>query len=143
MPRNLRLFKICVQSAPTGITPVGALCFPKPVQSVQNGAIVSEGDLRFTFDAPSHEQLDTSFGTVIKRSFVPIRSHLPPMHFPEITTDRLLLRPFTLDDVDRVTTLLQSPDIAATTLYVPYPYSKDDAATWIVTHKPAAESAGH
>lgn len=61
------------------------------------------------------------------------------MMIPELTTDHLLLRPFTMDDVDRVTALLQTPDIAATTLYVPYPYDRDDAASWIATHAPAAE----
>jgi RimJ/RimL family protein N-acetyltransferase len=60
------------------------------------------------------------------------------MIIPELTTDRLLLRPFTMDDVERVTELLQTPDVAATTLYVPYPYSSEDAATWIVTHPHAA-----
>jgi len=61
------------------------------------------------------------------------------MIIPELTTDRLLLRPFTMGDVDRVTDLLQRPEIAATTLYVPFPYDRDDAASWIVTHEPAAE----
>lgn len=61
------------------------------------------------------------------------------MIIPELTTDRLRLRPFTMDDVDRVTELLQTPDIAATTLYVPYPYERDDALGWIATHAPAAE----
>lgn len=61
------------------------------------------------------------------------------MIIPELKTDRLLLRPFTMDDVERVTELLQTPDIAATTLYVPYPYTSEDAATWIVTHPYAAE----
>lgn len=64
------------------------------------------------------------------------------MIIPELTTDRLLLRPFTAADVDRVTDLLQHPDIAATTLYIPYPYERDDAASWIATHAPAAE-LGH
>jgi RimJ/RimL family protein N-acetyltransferase len=60
-------------------------------------------------------------------------------NIPTLTTDRLLLRPFTMDDVERVTGLLQTPDVAATTLYVPYPYSSEDAATWIATHPHAAE----
>ena len=61
------------------------------------------------------------------------------MMIPEMTTERLLLRPFTMVDVERVTELLQIPDIAETTLYIPYPYSSEDAATWIVTHPAAAE----
>lgn len=61
------------------------------------------------------------------------------MRIPELTTERLILRPFTMHDVERVTELLQIPDIAETTLYIPHPYSSEDAATWIVTHPAAAE----
>ena len=61
------------------------------------------------------------------------------MIIPEITTDRLLLRPFSEADIDRVTELLQSPEIAQTTLYIPFPYTRQDAVTWIGTHRSAAE----
>lgn len=61
------------------------------------------------------------------------------MIIPELTTDRLLLRPLSEADIDRVTGLLQSSEIAETTLYIPHPYSRQDAVTWIGTHASAAE----
>ncbi len=60
---------------------------------------------------------------------------------PTLTTDRLLLRPFTERDIDRVTDLLQAPEISATMLHVPYPYSRDDAVKWIARH-PEGAAAG-
>lgn len=63
------------------------------------------------------------------------------MMIPELTTDRLLLRPFSEADIDRVTELLQAPVIAAMTLDIHYPYAREDAASWIATHAPAAELA--
>lgn len=62
------------------------------------------------------------------------------MTTPILTTDRLELRPFTSDDVDRVTELLQAPEIAATALNIPYPYSRADAKNWIGQHPGAAEA---
>lgn len=62
------------------------------------------------------------------------------MSIPSMTTDRLLLRPFTDDDVDRVTALLQSPEISATTLDIHHPYTREDAALWIGTHTREAEA---
>lgn len=59
---------------------------------------------------------------------------------PTLRTERLELRPFTDDDIARVTELLQGPETAATTLYIPYPYSRDDAAEWIARHPGAAEA---
>lgn len=62
------------------------------------------------------------------------------MKTPTLTTDRLTLRPFTMADADRVTQLLQDPAIAETTLYIPYPYTRDDAAMWIAMHPAAAQT---
>ena len=62
------------------------------------------------------------------------------MSIPILTTDRLELRPFSEDDIDRVTELLQAPEIAATTLNIAHPYSRDDAAGWIARHPEAAEA---
>lgn len=61
------------------------------------------------------------------------------MIIPTLPTTRLLLRSFTSEDIERVTELLQTTGIAKTTLYVPHPYSRDDAASWIATHDPAAD----
>jgi len=58
---------------------------------------------------------------------------------PELTTERLLLRPFTLDDADRVTELLQRPEIAETTLNISHPYPREAAVSWIASHPGTAE----
>lgn len=50
---------------------------------------------------------------------------------PSLVTSRLLLRPFTPGDAPRVHALLQDPEIAATTLRIPYPYSRAMADEWI------------
>jgi [ribosomal protein S5]-alanine N-acetyltransferase len=59
---------------------------------------------------------------------------------PELTTERLHLRPFTAEDADRVSELLQRPEIAATTLNIEHPYPEDAAASWIASHRGAAET---
>ncbi|MGI8475219.1 MAG: GNAT family N-acetyltransferase [Thermomicrobiales bacterium] len=56
---------------------------------------------------------------------------------PTLTTARLTLRPFA--DADAVQALLSSPEIAATTLLIPHPYSDGAASAWISTHGDAAE----
>lgn len=53
---------------------------------------------------------------------------------PMLSNDRIVLRPFTSADVDAVNTLLATPEIAATTLNVAYPYPEGAAAGWIATH---------
>jgi RimJ/RimL family protein N-acetyltransferase len=63
---------------------------------------------------------------------------MPPI--PELTTERLLLRPFALEDAGRVTELLQRPEIAATTLNISHPYPEGAAASWIASHPAAAET---
>lgn len=52
-------------------------------------------------------------------------------HQPAITTERLLLRPFTPDDVADVVHLAGSREVADTTLNVPHPYSPAIAEIWI------------
>jgi RimJ/RimL family protein N-acetyltransferase len=59
---------------------------------------------------------------------------------PELTTDRLLLRPFVSEDAARVTELLQRPEIAATTLNIAHPYPEGAAASWIASHPGAADT---
>ncbi|MEJ7900773.1 MAG: GNAT family N-acetyltransferase [Thermomicrobiales bacterium] len=53
---------------------------------------------------------------------------------PGIETERLELRPFTIDDAPQVHRLLAPPDVARTTLNLPYPYPPGAAETWIATH---------
>lgn len=52
-----------------------------------------------------------------------------------IYTKRLLLRSFTLDDVDDVITLAGDKKIAKNTLNIPYPYKKEEAIDWINSHE--------
>ncbi|RMH22738.1 MAG: N-acetyltransferase [Acidobacteria bacterium] len=53
---------------------------------------------------------------------------------PTLTTERLILRPFTLADATDVQRLAGDAAIAATTLSVPHPYEKEMAEAWIDTH---------
>jgi ribosomal-protein-alanine N-acetyltransferase len=50
---------------------------------------------------------------------------------PELKTDRLLLRPFTLADAPAVQRLAGDKDIASTTLSIPHPYEDGMAEQWI------------
>lgn len=58
---------------------------------------------------------------------------------PVIETERLVLRPFTDQDAPQVHRLLGSPDIARTTLNLPYPYPDGAAGAWIATHAEQVE----
>jgi len=54
---------------------------------------------------------------------------------PTLQTDRLTLRPFTLDDANEVRPLVGEKEIAATTLNIPHPYPDGAAENWISKHK--------
>ena len=54
---------------------------------------------------------------------------------PELKTERLLLRPFTLADAAVVQRLAGDRDIASTTLNIPHPYEVGMAEGWIGTHQ--------
>jgi [ribosomal protein S5]-alanine N-acetyltransferase len=58
---------------------------------------------------------------------------------PAFSTQRLVLRPFTLADAPEVTRLVGDRRIADTTLNIPYPYDESTAVGWIGTHAEAAE----
>jgi len=60
---------------------------------------------------------------------------------PILITERLALRPFDLADAPAVQVLASAPEIADTTLGLPYPYPEDGAAAWIGTH-PASVGKG-
>lgn len=51
-----------------------------------------------------------------------------------ITTQRLLLRLFQTSDASEVTKLCDNYNIYKNTLYLPYPYSIEDALSWIENH---------
>jgi ribosomal-protein-alanine N-acetyltransferase len=56
---------------------------------------------------------------------------------PTLTTKRLTLRPFVLDDAWDVERLAGMREIADTTLNIPHPYPVGAATRWIETHAPA------
>ena len=53
---------------------------------------------------------------------------------PELTTERLVLRPFLLTDAEAVSVLAGDEDIARNTLNIPYPYDREHAEEWITAH---------
>lgn len=53
---------------------------------------------------------------------------------PTLETERLILRPQTMDDVDDIVKLAGDIDIVRTTLNIPYPYEREDAIAWLSTH---------
>jgi ribosomal-protein-alanine N-acetyltransferase len=58
---------------------------------------------------------------------------------PRLTTDRLLLRPFTDADAPAVQRLAGDRAIAATTLLIPHPYPDGVAEEWFAGHEPSWE----
>ncbi len=58
---------------------------------------------------------------------------------PSLTTERLQLRPFTLNDAPAVQRLAGDRDIASTTLQIPHPYEDGMAEQWIATHQESYE----
>jgi RimJ/RimL family protein N-acetyltransferase len=54
---------------------------------------------------------------------------------PSLQTERLLLRPFRLDDAPEVQRLAGDREVASTTLLIPHPYKDGMAEAWIATHE--------
>jgi [ribosomal protein S5]-alanine N-acetyltransferase len=54
---------------------------------------------------------------------------------PTLETARLVLRPFVPGDAEDVARLAGAREIAATTLFIPHPYSVADAEKWLATHQ--------
>jgi RimJ/RimL family protein N-acetyltransferase len=54
---------------------------------------------------------------------------------PNLNTERLVLRPFTLSDSYMVQKLAGNTKIAETTLNIPHPYENGMAEAWIGTHR--------
>ena len=59
---------------------------------------------------------------------------------PRLTTARLFLRSFEIDDAPRVSELAGAREIADTTISIPHPYPSEAAAAWIAQQ--AHEAAG-
>ena len=53
---------------------------------------------------------------------------------PILRTQRLVLRPFVVDDALGVQVLAGAREIADTTLHIPHPYPAGAAEQWIATH---------
>ena len=60
--------------------------------------------------------------------------------YPELQTDRLILREFVLEDVPEVQRLVGEWEVAYSLLIVPHPYEDGMAQEWIATHRPAYEA---
>ncbi|MCG9126273.1 GNAT family N-acetyltransferase [Candidatus Poribacteria bacterium] len=58
---------------------------------------------------------------------------------PILHTERLLLRPFLLEDASEVQRLAGDRDIAANTAVIPHPYEEGMAEEWIRTHRQSLE----
>jgi ribosomal-protein-alanine N-acetyltransferase len=64
------------------------------------------------------------------------------MAMPTLTTGRLVLRPFTLEDAPAVRRLANHHEIALNTLAIPHPYPEGEAERWIGTHQEAFDKRG-
>lgn len=53
---------------------------------------------------------------------------------PDLTTPRLLLRPFRPTDANAVATLAGEREVALNTLNIPHPYERHHAEQWIAAH---------
>jgi RimJ/RimL family protein N-acetyltransferase len=56
-------------------------------------------------------------------------------HQPSLTTERLILRPFSLKDAQRVRQLAGEKEIAENTATMPHPYEEGMAEEWINSHE--------
>jgi [ribosomal protein S5]-alanine N-acetyltransferase len=56
---------------------------------------------------------------------------------PALTTERLILRPLTLEDAPIIQQLAGKREIADTTISIPHPYSEQQARDWISSHADA------
>ena len=55
----------------------------------------------------------------------------PELRIEALETPRLILRPYTMDDAERLTELLQDPEIHRWTASIPFPYTIDHAREFI------------
>jgi hypothetical protein len=60
--------------------------------------------------------------------------------YPELRTDRLILRELALEDAPSLQRLAGEWEVARMMLFVPYPYEDGMAEEWIATCRPAYEA---
>ena len=60
-----------------------------------------------------------------------------------ISTPRLILRRFRMEDAPLVQKLAGAREVALNTLLIPYPYPDGEAERWIATHEAASERGDH
>jgi [ribosomal protein S5]-alanine N-acetyltransferase len=60
-----------------------------------------------------------------------------------ITTERLLLRTYTLADASAMLRLINVREVALNTLRIPYPYPEEEAARWISNHEERIQKGDH
>ena len=56
-----------------------------------------------------------------------------PTEFPSLTTERLSLRAFRLDDAETLQRLLEEPEVTGNMVMIPHPYPPGAAAVWLET----------
>lgn len=60
-----------------------------------------------------------------------------------ITTERLLLRAYTIADAPAMQRLVSAREVALNTLRIPHPYPEGEAERWISSHEEARENGDH
>ena len=60
-----------------------------------------------------------------------------------ITTERLLLRTYTLADAPEMLRLINVREVALNTLRIPHPYPEEEAARWISNHEEHIQKGDH